>query len=244
MEARITMRAIWSGWRALVLSGAVLLGMGEGARSAQAQAPFAPQGSISAELQSLARRAATIFVGQITSIERKGAVVEVTFRVEQPISGSAGDLFVLREWAGQWAPATMRYTPGQRALVFAHGASGAGFSSPVDGALGLVPVIVQGAAAPELVDIRRLAAAILRAPGTPLPTAAEGAIQLGDALKIIASGPTQTTEPGHIALPGRGTATEVWRTISSPESEPQPIAIPGRSPRTSPVQEGGVHAAR
>ena len=149
-----------------------------------------------AELQGLANHAALIFVGQIVSVQRQGSVVEVNFRVEQPVSGATARTYTMREWAGLWPAGHQRYAIGQRVLAFLHGASAAGFSSPVHGAEGLVPVVVQGANVPALLDVRRVAAAVVRAPGTPLLTTANGALPLQ---QVIASLP-RTNPPGNVGL--------------------------------------------
>lgn len=175
-----------------------------GAGHMRAQATVS-QASVSAELQSLAAAAKTIFVGQIVSIEHHGSVVEVGFRVEQPVAGVVGATYTLREWAGMWAPGTQRYVVGQRVLAFVHGASGAGFSSPVHGAEGLVPVVVLGADAPKLLDVRRVAASVVRAPGTRLPDTADGAVALDGVLGLISAGQhASTVRPVRSPLPVRG----------------------------------------
>ncbi|MGI4829034.1 MAG: hypothetical protein ACRYFU_12700 [Janthinobacterium lividum] len=112
------------------------------------------QTTLTGELQLLASRAAVVFSGQVISIERRGGVVEVSFRVEQAVVGGVGSTFVLREWAGLWPAGQFRYHVGERALVFMHAASAAGFASAVDGQEGIVPVEVQGADAPALLDVR------------------------------------------------------------------------------------------
>lgn len=186
------------GFLALLLAGS--------APPSRAQASTLDQ-RVASELRVLASHAGPIFVGQITSIVRKQDVVEVTFRVDQPVAGTGARTCLLREWAGLWPAGQLRYTVGQRVLAFLHPASPAGFSTPVHGAEGLISVIVQGARAPQLLDIRRVAASVLRAPGAPLPTEANGAILLTDALALIT--PTissQAPVPSHRLLPTRGTA--------------------------------------
>lgn len=211
MEAVTAMRlgrfGIW------VLAGSLALEGGVGSVRAQGATP--PAG-LAGEFASLASRAATIFVGQVISIERRGGAVEITFNVEQAIAGASGAEYTLREWAGLWPQGQFRYIVGQRALVFLNGTSAAGFGSPVDGAEGVVPVLVQGANAPELLDVRRLSAAVLRAPGTPLATEANGAIQLAEALPLIAAGlqngagrlprpePVRLPMPVRVGIGGRG----------------------------------------
>ncbi len=212
MEAMVAMR--WTGLRIGCLSLGLLFAE-LAAYPLNAQEPNSPAGpakTLTAALQSLAGRAAVVFAGQVVSISRRGGVVEIGFQVEQAVAGFAGTSFTLREWAGLWPPGQFRYIVGQRALVFVHGASAAGFASPVDGANGVIPVVVQGANAPELLDIRRLSAAVLRSPGTPLPTAADGAIQLSDAVAVItealqpaaASPLRRLLPPARLPLPLRG----------------------------------------
>ncbi len=193
-----------------------------------------PATGLPGEFASLASRAALIFVGQVIRIERRGEAVEITFNVEQPIAGSVDGQYTLREWTGLWPQGQYRYTVGQRALLFLHGASAAGLGSPVDGAEGVVPVVVQGANAPELLDVRRLSAALLRRPGTPLATEATGAIQLAEALPLIAAGLVRggnrlpRPEPVRLPMPVRvGVAgARTQEPADSRESSPQ---LPGRN---------------
>ncbi len=208
-------------WRYTLL-GMALICCGSPAR---AQTPI-PDQAIVGELRTLASHAATIFVGRITSIQRRTGCVEVSFRVEQPVSGSTGSTYVLREWAGLWPPGHSRYAVGQRVLAFIQGPSVAGFNSPVHGPEGLVPVLVQGANAPALLDIRRVAASVLRSPGTPLPTEHDGAISLQGALGSLAQAglPSNVTvdrqsvplraHPPAAMQPGHGAAGSVLRPIS------------------------------
>jgi len=196
---------------------AAVSGFGTGATGFAQSTATVPTAAIVAELQSLAGKAGTIFVGQIVKVERQGSTVLVSFRVEQPVCGGAGGTFVMREWAGNWAPGVMRYSVGQRVLAFVHGASGNGFSSPVHGAEGLVPVVVQGAHTAALLDIRRVAASVVRAPGTSLPTEAEGALPLPAVLATLTAPASGSgVSPVRGPLPSRGTrpveAPWMWRT--------------------------------
>ena len=191
-----------TGFRSLGLCAALLLA--SVGIASHAQSPSIEEG-VAAELQLLASRAGTIFVGQITLIERKGSIVEVTFRVEQSVAGAPGSTCVLREWAGLWPPGHFRYTVGQRVLAFLHAPSAAGLSSPVHGAEGLVPVIVQGADAPQLLNIRRVAAAVVRNPNTPLPTDEEAGMLLAEAVGLIAPEATgHRVSRVRLPLPSRG----------------------------------------
>ena len=177
-----------------------------------------PTTALMAELTSLSAQAATVFVGQIVSIQHRGSVVEMTFRVEQRVRGAAAQTVVLREWAGLWAPGVSRYTVGQRALAFLHGASGAGLNTPVHGAEGLVPVVVQGADQPELLDIRRVAASVVRAPGTALPTGDDAALELADVLNVIAGNAQKLPATARVALPVRGRSPLGLLTADGPAS--------------------------
>ncbi len=209
MEANAAMR-FWRRFGSGFLSAGLALGFSAGgATCAFADTGVAaPATSLTGELQSLATRAGVIFCGQVAAIQRRGGVVEITFNVEQAVAGDVGATYTLREWAGLWPQGQVRYTVGQRALIFLHNASPAGLGSPVDGAEGVVPIVVQGADAPALLDVRRLAAAVVRPLGSPLATEADGAIQLPEAIAIVAGAraPRQrpVTEPLRVMLPGRG----------------------------------------
>lgn len=229
------------GWRGCgrVLIGALLCGWGGVAAKAEAPGLDA---EIRAEVGNLADRAATIFVGQIVGIHREAGTVEVRFRVEQTVRGATGPTVVLREWGGNWAPGQVRYVVGMRVLAFLHGRSAAGLSSPVHGAEGLVPVVVQGARAPRLLDIRRVAASVVRTPGTPLPAEGDGALPLDDVLGMIAAG---RGAPARVGLPLRVRSTvdllsgsgSVWNAstggMRTVEGAPAP-----------PVRGGGSDARR
>ena len=240
-----------AGLQALALGLAMLASGGSRAAAAETVPSGAvpPQTSLTGELGSLARRAATVFSGQVVAVDRRAGAVEVTFRVEQPVVGAVGKTFVLREWAGLWPQGQVRYYVGERALLFVHPASVAGFASPVDGQEGVVPVVVEGADAPELLDIRRLAAALQRAPGTPLPTEADGAIQLFDAIQLIiaAHGTSATAVQGE---PARLPLHSPRMPVRLPNAQPSSLtpATPERTPQPTPflaTGEGKVaYAAR
>lgn len=163
--------------------------------AAAAQQPVSPA-AMASEVARLSAQAQTVFVGQIVGFARKGQTVEVSFRVEQPLRRAApegqeasltGQVFVMREWAGLWAPRQQRYVLGQRVLAFLHGQSASGFASPVHGSEGLVPVLVQGADRPMLVDLGRVAASVQRTPQTPLPAAGAAVVPLSTVLQIVAA---------------------------------------------------------
>lgn len=216
MEAKAAMR--WKSSRfGLVLSVCAFAAQGLTAPAQIQSGPVAPRTTLIGELQSLATRAATVFAGQVICIQRKGGVVEITFRVDQAVLGQPGTTYTLREWAGLWPDGQFRYTVGERALIFLHAASSAGLGSPVDGAEGVVPIVVQGADAPALLDIRRLSAALQRNLGTPLPSETNGAIQLSDAVSIVAAAckpaAPQPHPPLRLPIPVHGTPPRLMPAI-------------------------------
>lgn len=221
------------------------------------EATPAPPTSFEAKLASLTSRSALVFVGQVISTERHGGIVAITFRVDQTVSGEAGGTYTLREWAGLWPQGQFRYAVGDRALVFLREASGAGFSSPVDGAEGFVPVVVAGADAPALLDTRRLACALQRSAGTPLATPDGGTMLLSNALTAVHSELVLEAGLGHrrlkapLRLPaGTGLSGQTGSSLVNaptrlPAWEPMPILLrePGNaSPRE--VALGAAHEIR
>jgi len=171
---------------------------------ARSEAQSPPDSSVGSALRSLAARAGVVFVGQVRSVERKGGVVEVQFRVDQPVLGmggtAAGGVYTLREWAGLWADQP-RYRPGQRAMVFLYPPNAAGLSSPVDGMDGVVPLLPMGVAATPLLDARRLATRIGRRVGAPLAAAETGAVALPEAMAAVAAWRNDALEPALRPLP-------------------------------------------
>jgi hypothetical protein len=155
----------------------------------------------------LASRAGVVFVGQVQKIEPKGGVVEITFAVQQPVLGVVGGSYVMREWAGRWTGGAQRYWVGERAMFFLHAPSaaidgGAGLSSPVDGMMGVVPVVPRGANGSALLDVRWLASRVRRAVGAPMVDASTGGIALADAVTVTKSWQTDlVTEPKSVRLP-------------------------------------------
>ncbi|SEG53929.1 hypothetical protein SAMN05421819_3390 [Bryocella elongata] len=222
-------------------------------RRAEAQGTAVPQpdATLGAALRSLASRAGVVFVGQVTQVERTGEVVLVHFRVDQQILGDAPSSFVLREWAGLWPNGEQRYYPGLRAMFFLHAASGSGFSSPVDGADGVVPAIPQGAEAIPLLDTRRLDARLQRSVGNPLPDASVSAVLLTEAASLVQGWQAPVwTEPVRRPLPveaipsivstdpGTGAPIRVHRlqpSVPKPQPpQPDPVAT-SPSSRIAPI---------
>jgi hypothetical protein len=144
-----------------------------------------PDTSVGAALQNLASRAGVAFTGRVAKIERNGSVVEVTFLVEEPLVGSVGATYTLREWAGLWPQGQSRYTLGQRIAIFLHAPGKSGLSSPVDGMEGIVPMVQESATQEPLLDVRRLAARVQRNVGEPIADESNGAITVADAKAAI-----------------------------------------------------------
>ena len=167
-------------------------GQAAGGQGAEGQAGVGLDGvgqptTVSGVLRGLASRAAVVFVGQVQSIVPKAGVVEVTFTVQQPVMGSVGATYVMREWAGRWTGGQQRYRMGQRAMFFLHAPSAAGLSSPVDGMAGVVPLISMGADVDPLLDVRLLAARAERPVGSRMVDAELGAVALSDARAAVAN---------------------------------------------------------
>lgn len=152
-------------------------------RSAFAQA--APSPSVGEALRNLASRSSLAFAGQVLTIERKGGTVEIMFSVDQPLLGSTRSTYILREWGGLWPPGQHRFNIGQRVLIFLLASSHAGFSTPVDGMNGIIPIVSTAAPGQVLLDVRRLAATVSRAQGQPLPGNSAAGIQLPEGLQIV-----------------------------------------------------------
>lgn len=164
---------------------------------------LAQDASVGDALRSMAAAAGSVFVGQVVAITRKGGVVEVEFRVEQPIAGASGSNFTLREWAGLWPPGMQRYHLGDRAMVFVQAASSAGLATPVRGAEGVVPVVLQAGGAEALLDVSRLDTAIVRHADAPLTASAAG-IALRDAVALVGTAASPVFhEPKRLPLPVR-----------------------------------------
>jgi hypothetical protein len=182
-------------------------------------AQAAPDVSVTAALGNLSARAAAVFVGQVTAIRREAGIVEVVFRVDTPVVGKTGSTYTLREWAGMWPPGMQRYRVGERALVFLHGASGAGLSSAVDGREGVVPVMADSDGT-VLLDVRRLATRVLRQVGQPLVDG-DGAMALKDALPVIQSRGVTTVRPVRRPLPPA--VMPVMPVGTRDPNKPQPV---------------------
>lgn len=149
-------------WRNAAVCAALAV-CGAAGRTAAAQ-----ETNVSDSLRSLASRAGLAFAGEVTEIRRVNSIVEVEFRVEQPVFGVSAGSYTLREWSGLWAAGQRRYWVGERAMVFLHAPSQGGVATPVDGMDGVL--LLKGTAtAGEQASVERLRTRVLRAVGDPLP---------------------------------------------------------------------------
>jgi len=108
--------------------------------------PAAPETvppQIAQVLTGMAAQASVIFTGQVRSIAREDAhgYVDVSFTVQQALRGTSANIYVLREWAGLWIGQPERYRVGERVLLLLRSRSRSGFSSPVGGPDGAIPIL-------------------------------------------------------------------------------------------------------
>lgn len=125
--------------------------------AATVSAQSAPPRTVDEALHRMSDEAGVIFAGQVMAVRRQpgkngaSGVVEVEFRVDQAVRGcTAGEPYLLREWAGLWAGGARRYRVGERLLMFLRAPSASGLSSPVDGMDGAVPI--HGGSSPLVAD--------------------------------------------------------------------------------------------
>lgn len=129
-------------------------------RVSPAAAVPVPATTVQDALRQLTDEAAVIFARQVSSVKRAEGVVEIRWAVEDAIRGVAGTEYVQREWAGLWQDGD-RYRVGEHALVMLHAPSVAGFSTPVSGLDGVVPL--QGDAVSGNADLRWVMTHVVRA---------------------------------------------------------------------------------
>ena len=145
LEADVSIGLRWCGV-------AVWAGLWVGVAGAQAPVPALSGTDSSATLSAMAGQAAVIFAGHVIAVARhdEAGFVQVTFAIDEAILGcGAAAIYDLREWAGLWTGAP-RYRAGQRLLMLLHAPGTSGFSSPIHGMDGAIPLI--GAGAPALMD--------------------------------------------------------------------------------------------
>lgn len=106
-----------------------------------------PPATLEDALHQMSDKADVIFAGQVIAIRQHdgqgvaSGFVEVEFRVDQAVRGcTAGEPYILREWAGLWEGGATRYRVGERLLMFLHAPGPSGLSSPISGMDGAVPI--------------------------------------------------------------------------------------------------------
>jgi hypothetical protein len=115
-----------------------------------------------AALKGMADAAGVVFTGELAAIRKGDGWVEMDWRVEEGVLGVGnGTIYVQREWSGLWASGDERYRVGQHAIVMLYAPSAAGFSSPVAGMDGVIPL--RGDAVTGSVDLRWVMARVMRA---------------------------------------------------------------------------------
>lgn len=184
-----------------------------------------PDASLMERLVSLTQRAGVVFAGEVTAIRRGPGIVEIDFRVDQPLKSAAGT-YTLREWGGLWAAGQRRYWAGERAVFFLHAPSGSGLGAPVDGMDGVLPLVPPADAASTTlaVDVRRLRARVQREVGQPMAAGPESlpletvstvvAAQIPAALNPVRPRPVVPTLPPI----GRGSKNlEIVRQLDAPQ---------------------------
>lgn len=113
-------------------------------------------------LQQLTQRSSYIFAGTVLTVERVALksdselpTVKITFQVNQAIRGvRAKQILTIKEWAALWESGE-RYRPGERVLLFLHGTSKLGLTSPVSGSFGRFQLDRNGSV---LLSVERIAA--------------------------------------------------------------------------------------
>jgi hypothetical protein len=120
----------------------------------------APSASTAGALRAMFADAGVVFAGEVMHVSRGDGFVDVVFRVDEAVRGARpGTLYTLREWSGLWTD-HVRYVVGQRLLMLLHATSVAGYSSPVGGMDGAIPV--SGDVVAGTVDLRWVAARVGR----------------------------------------------------------------------------------
>jgi hypothetical protein len=189
-----------------------------------------PETTMGGVLRRLTAGSGVVFLGRVRKIafattpmaDMQSGTVTITLDVLEPIAGNVGSTYSLHEWSGLWTMGRERYHVGQRAVFFLHAPGAAGFSSPVGGMQGVVPLIPTTADASPMLDIRWLATRVQRSAGSPIAYAGTGGISLTDAIRVITH-PAEMLEPALLPLP-----PGVLPVAPAP-SRPRPILV------TSPV---------
>lgn len=176
-------------------------------------------------LTAMAAQAAVIFVGQVRVIDRQPAhgFVDISFAVQRTLRGTTASTYVLREWAGLWTWQQDRYRTGERVLLLLRPRSNSGFSSPVGGLDGALPLL--GGAQPPL-----LKADGEVAPDTGLPGSSGELANARVDLRWIAARVVRGVVPGQ-GVSGL-TASEAAGTAAA-DSEIRPGLLGGSDPDPS-----------
>lgn len=152
---------------------------GTAASSTETERPLA--------LADLVHHAGTILAGRVMRIESgqhdgvaTPGIVWITFRVSHWVRGpQPATTFTLREWAGLWN-GPPRYRVGQSLVLFLHPESALGFTSPVGGSAGVVPV-----AEDKTVILTEALAAPIRAKRLKRDTPNQPAVTVKELLRSI-----------------------------------------------------------
>ncbi len=158
-------------------------------------------GAASTTMEELARmeaQAGVVFAGEVVAIRflrpgglpgneagsqnasanfQSSGVVEVELRVDEAVLGcAAGGRYELREWGGLWMNKASRYRVGQRAVWMLYPPNAAGWSSPVGGMAGVLPLSGWGTA--TVVDLRWVQTRLMRtgSVGRAMDPAGAGAV--------------------------------------------------------------------
>jgi hypothetical protein len=117
-----------------------------------------PPATVEEALARAFASAGVVFAGTVVNIRHETAAVTVCWQVDEAVRGvSTGSTYELKEWPGLWAGGE-RYSVGERALVLLHAPSALGYSSPVNGQDGVMPL--RGDAGAGGFDLRWIAAEV------------------------------------------------------------------------------------
>jgi hypothetical protein len=122
----------------------LVIGCFETARAQDVDA--AAPATAEAVLTGMANQAGVIFAGQVVGINRadENGYVDVMFQVAQAVKGCTVGSYTVREWVGLWTGQADRYHVGQSLLMLLTAKSVAGFSAPVNGMNGAIPLTANG----------------------------------------------------------------------------------------------------
>ncbi len=159
--------------RALTIALAALLFC---VTASHAQLP-APPSTTEDALRQMFDQAGVIFTGQVTAVRHTASangstgILEVDFSIDDAIRGSASHTTcTLREWAGLAPDSDTTFLVGHRYLALLHLPGPSGFTSPVGGPDGVIPIVPgNDAASPTAPDSAGLAVQASLAQASPFP---------------------------------------------------------------------------